>query len=190
MAREASCAVRPENFKSLMAAWELPQDFSPGGQGEKILSKVIWEIRLRAALFLTVGLVTTIGLAFHGPLVLILPVGLASFLGVATSLWRLRVLREQRFVTFSRWLRPGPKDDLDQLIINTQAVAPENVDVENVDEENVDEENVAPENVDEENVDVEGSPMVTREALHGVTSLGARYQAGSVQGRGTKGGEQ
>jgi hypothetical protein len=71
------------------------------------LARVTMELRLRLALFAMVGIFASFGLVMGGYLLPILPVALASLVGVATSLWRLSLIQERRYQSFARWLLPS-----------------------------------------------------------------------------------
>jgi hypothetical protein len=93
----------PSDYGELAKAWEL----LGADSGQVPARLAIRDLRLRLLVFLLTGLLATWGIWHGGPGFLAVPVILATLVGAATSLWRLSLLKEKRFVSFPSWLKSG-----------------------------------------------------------------------------------
>jgi hypothetical protein len=69
------------------------------------ISEVINEIRLRIFIFVVVGCLASISVTIGGPLILVVPILLVTLVGTLTSMWRLNILEERRFIRFTNYTR-------------------------------------------------------------------------------------
>ncbi|MDR2386152.1 MAG: hypothetical protein LBE80_01030 [Deltaproteobacteria bacterium] len=75
----------------------------------RIMTIVANEIKLRAVIFVLVGLLSSAAMVYGGYLLPIFPVLAVSLVGLTTSLWRLCLLKNRLYVPFFVWLFSGLK---------------------------------------------------------------------------------
>jgi hypothetical protein len=75
----------------------------------RVMAMVAGEVRFRAVIFVLVGLLSSAAMAYGGYLLPIVPVLAVTLVGFTTSLWRLWLLKNHRYLPFFTWLLSGPK---------------------------------------------------------------------------------
>lgn len=91
-----------ENFHHVLAAWGIADDADIPG--------VIRVLRLRVPLFIAPVVLCALAAIRQRTMLSVIALGLISLpclLGILTTLWRISLLRNRRFLPFGRWLLQG-----------------------------------------------------------------------------------
>lgn len=91
-----------ENFHHVLVAWGIADDADIPG--------VIRVLRLRVPLFIAPVVLCALAAIWQRTMLSVIALGLISLpclLGILTTLWRISLLRNRRFLPFGRWLLQG-----------------------------------------------------------------------------------